>query len=275
VADELRRLLPAFDVSTASVGAATDQDAVLTEEAKGVTAAIGGQVRYFEDPGARCAERGRMVAVFIAVVLDPPRFALPPPPPAPPPSEPPVLAVAPAAPVARSDRHLDIEFGPTSQAATADGLENVPLTAGATLRLLWGRTLRLSVGVSGQSAATLLFGRANVRGQWIPVDAGLRWTRANARWDGGGELSLAVAPVHLIGQGQNLSPAEGGWRVDLGARLAASVRYWMTSRFGIFLAPDALIFPRPYNLSVGSLGIVGETPKLWLGLQLGLAVRLR
>ncbi len=58
-------------------------------------------------------------------------------------------------------------------------------------------------------------------------------------------------------------------------RLGASLRYWLTERVGIFLSPHGSFFPRPYTLGVRDLGAVGETPRLWLGAQLGVAIRLR
>jgi len=261
-------LLPAFDVSSAAAEAQTQNDAVLTEEPAGVTVAVSGQSRYFDDPTLRCTERARMAAVFVAVVLDPPRFVLPPP-------EPTVAATPPPpAPSTPSDRHLELELGPASQMAAAGDWQNVPLAAGGSARLLWGKALRLSLGATVQTATTLQFGKANVRGQWIPIDVGGRLQHADERWDAGVELSLVVAPVHLRGAGSNLSPPEEGWRVETGLRLGAAARYWFGKTVGIFISVYSSAFPRPYTLGVRDLGTVGETPTLWLGAALGLAVRL-
>jgi hypothetical protein len=269
VAQEVRRLLPAFDVSSAAAEAQSQNDAVLTEEPAGVTVAVSGQIRYFDDPTLRCTERARLAAVFVAVVLDPPRFVLPPP-------EATVVATPPPvrAPAPPSEWHLDLELGPASQMAAAGDWQNVPLAAGGSARLLWGKTLRLALGATVQTATTLQFGRADVRGQWIPIDVGARLQHAGEHWDAGVELSFVLAPVHLRGAGSNLSPAEEGWRVETGLRLGAAARYWVGKTVGVFISVFSSAFPRPYTLGVRDLGTVGETPTLWLGASLGLAVRL-
>lgn len=275
VAEEVRRLLPLADVAVAiPTEGETASDAVVSEDDGGISVSVGGQSRRFTDPetlaGQRCGERARMVAVFVAVVLEPPRFTRPPPP------APPVVVAQPPIAAPTPPFTLDLELGPASQIAAATSVSNRPATAGGTARLLAGRgLLRPLLGVTVQTATTLRFDRADVRGLWIPVDVGLRLMGARGRWDGGGDLALAVVPVRLAGQGPDLAPAEAGWRVEAGIRLGVSLRYWMTARVGISLSPHVSFFPRPYTLEVRDVGAVGETPKLWLGLQLGMAIRLR
>ena len=89
----------------------------------------------------------------------------------------------------------------------------------------------------------------------------------------GAELSFVAAPAYL--NGRNLERTAGGFRVELGARAAGVVRWWATERIGLFASESALFWPRPVALSVGNVGAVGHTPRVWLGAQLGLVLKFR
>ena len=98
---ELRRLLPQTRFET-SPEAAVEQ--VLIEDlGESFSVSVAGETRRFDDPKRECAERARLAAVFVALVLDPLHVPFaetkkeppkpepppePPPEPAPPPSEP-------------------------------------------------------------------------------------------------------------------------------------------------------------------------------------------
>lgn len=264
VTKELQRLFPSIDVTTGADAGFPDA-AVLEEQSGGFWVTLAGFRRYFDEPGQRCAERAQMAAVFIAIALDPPRFpeplGEPPAPPPPPTSEP----LAP--------RHLELEVGPTLSLAPGAGTRAVPVAAGAGVRGHWGRTVSLTFG-AGVATAPLRFQQSDARAVWLPFELGARVTHvgAAARWDGGAELSLVVAPVHFEGVG--LSPSWSSWRAELGARGAAFARLWVADRVGIFASFHGLLWPRPYTLRVSGLGQVGETPGFWLGAQLGVAIRI-
>jgi hypothetical protein len=262
VKQELRRLFPAIDVATA-FDQASEGDAVVQEQPDGFTVTLSEFRRYFEDPAGRCAERAQMAAVFIAIALDPPRFpsvpAEPPPSPAPPDSG--------AAPPA-----LELELGPILQFAPSAGTQNVPLALGGGGRLRWGRTVSLSLGAALWSSRALHYRQADAGALWLPLDLGVRVTRAEVGWDGGAEASLVVAPVRL--EGVNLPLSAGGWRAEIGARGAATIRWWLANRVGVFACAYAVTMPRPYTLRVVGVGEVGNTPTLWLGAQVGVSFRI-
>ncbi|HVJ15856.1 MAG TPA: hypothetical protein VM686_10445, partial [Polyangiaceae bacterium] len=65
---ELKRLLP----HTHFDSAAADAEAVLIEDGgDSFSVSVGGETRRFDDASRECAERARLAAVFVALVLDP------------------------------------------------------------------------------------------------------------------------------------------------------------------------------------------------------------
>ncbi len=234
VVGELPRLLPNMALSTARSAASPD-DAVIDENPSGFTVTIAGQKRSFEDPLQRCSERVQLAAVFIAIVLDPPRFqdaTLE--------VSPPTTAVRSTTPPAR----LDLEIGPALQTAPRSGLGSTPTVAGLGLRARWGGAVSLSGGLAGWMPTTLRYPEADARAVWIPLDIGLRFTLSAAQWDAGAELSFVSAPLHVTGQ--DLSPSESVWRVEMGGRAALLSRFWEAERVGVYLSIYGILFPRPY-----------------------------
>lgn len=262
VARELRRLFPTLEVTTAAASS-DPADAVLQERPGGLEVAVRGSRRDFDDPGNRCAERAQLAAVFIAVVLDPPRFPLPapePPPPPPPPPAPP------------AGRPLLLTLAPIFQAAPGSEPRTAPLAFGGGARVIWGQAISLSAGLAVLGSTTLRYPQADARALWVPVDLGARLTHRAGAADLGGEASLVIAPVRL--QGQNLDPGEARWRVEAGARMAVFAHLWVTSRVGLAAGVHGTFFPRPYTLQVDQVGPIGKTPQFWLGGSLGLVFRL-
>jgi hypothetical protein len=262
VTQELRRLFPAITVTTA-VDLASEGDAVVQEQPGGFVVTLSEFRRYFDDPAGRCAERAQMAAVFIAIALDPPRFPSPPaeaPPPAPPPAS--------GAPPSR----FDLELGPVLQVAPGASTRNVPLALGGGGRLRWGKTVSLSLGAAVWSSTEIHYPQADARALWLPLDLGVRVMRSGDIWDAGAEASLVVAPVRL--EGANLPLSAGGWRAEIGARGAALARWWLANRVGVFAGSYAVMMPRPYTLRVVGVGEVGNTPRLWLGAQVGVTFRI-
>jgi hypothetical protein len=64
-------------------------------------------------------------------------------------------------------------------------------------------------------------------------------------------------------------------RIELGLRIAATLDYETPSGVAPFLALQTELIPDPYNFVVPTTGVVGTTPRCWLGGIFGLAVRLR
>jgi hypothetical protein len=267
VASELRRIFPTSDVTTALEPGAPN-DVMLKEQSGGVTVDWSGSQRIFDDPGRRCPERARQIAVIVALMLDPLRLPAVPPqavPPVPAPVPVPVPLPPPAAPA-----RVALAVGPSLY--LAPGQAGVPLAGGAGARLIWGRDLSLSVGAALLSPATLHYAEADARELMLPLDAGVRFTQSVSHWEFGGEASLAAAPAYF--RGQALSRSEAGFRCELGARLAVLASLWLTERVGLFASEGALFWPRPIALTVSRVGEVGHTPNAWLGTELGLVLKL-
>jgi len=266
VVRELAHLLPAVALEAVRDGATPD-DAVVRERSSGVSVAMSGQERFFEGADRSCSERAQLAAVFIAIVVDPPRFPVEPapdrfvgPPVAPP--EP---------PTPRSRRHIDFELGPSTQVAPASGLGATPLAFGFGARGVWGGDLSVSAGVSGLSSTLLRYPGADARMLLVPFDLGARLGRSMQAWDAGAELSFVLAAMHI--QGEGMSMTESAWRLLPGGRAAVFARVWTTPHVGLSLSVYSTLFPFRYTVGVGGIGSVGETPVLWPGVQLNVVVR--
>ena len=76
VATVLERMLPRTKI-TADTGPPGAADATVSDQGAHFQVTVAGQERSFDDAARQCSERARHVAVFIALVLDPPMIAEP------------------------------------------------------------------------------------------------------------------------------------------------------------------------------------------------------
>jgi hypothetical protein len=237
-------------------------------EADGVSA-----VRIFRDVGHDCQQRARFAAVFIVLTLLPPELvidvqSLPTAPTLPPPS--PTLPPPPEAP----PRRYRLELGAV--------LDLAPPIFDAPRIIAWGGTLRVArrfgrlAGVAGVGVEPRAsFAKDGLLGREarIPLDLGLRLSRALGGWELDGEAALAAAIFHV--EGLNTLMPQAGTRLDLGARLGGILRFGRPSARAVpFVGLAALVFPHRYEIATTPLGTLGDTPALWLGATLGLSASL-
>jgi hypothetical protein len=100
------------------------------------------------------------------------------------------------------------------------------------------------------------------------MDAGLRllYRRGISEWIG--DLGLALTVLGI--EGQNLTTTTRSTRLDLGAHFGFAVRFWVHRWLAISLSPQVNVSFQPYELVVAPDGIVGTTPRVWIGMSLGL-----
>jgi hypothetical protein len=279
VSEELKLLMPeaTLDVSPDVV----DSDVIVSDRGAGFTVKVRGQRRRFRDVKRDCTERARHVAVFAVLIIDPLRVPSqvveaeedPEPPgkplhqdvPPPPPPTP-----APRPPGAR----FDLSLGPLAQVALKPNAETATQAGGLGLRLRYGQRIGITLGVAGLLPTSLHFDLADARATWVPMDLGLSLSRRFDSWEVEMNLGGEAALLLVEGQGQGLDTTQQAFRLEVGGRLGAQVRYWASEHAGICGGMFGTWFPKPYALQVDGLGMVGETPNAWIGGSLGAVIRL-
>ena len=216
-------------------------------------AALAGQARGYEDPARDCEERARVVAVFAAVIIEPPELA---------------AREQGRAPPRRE--HVELRAGAVADA----GLQNDrrgPGWGGEVRAALVGKRLGVELGVGAQTGDTLAWGDYRARITRFPMDISVRGSVRGNHSTASLSLGLAAAFFTLRGTGGSLPVQDSGTRFDLGAVTALSLLLFPARGVSPFVTVHASLWPRPYQVVVEPLGEVGSTPVLWLGATLGLA----
>jgi hypothetical protein len=274
----LARLLPGRDVRLG----AEDGDAVrveLIDEGFRSRVSLPGSERVFVDPQRRCAERARMAAVFVALILSarpPPSNEMPTE--QAPDGETPFAAVRrPKASVDRLALGSNLDVVGQLDAASASGVQESLVAGGGTVRIDLGVRLRrwfvgMALSAGGRSPMQLRLATAVARLDRVPADLDLRATVRLSRVEIGADVGLSVAT--LVVAGEDLPEIQQSTRIEIGVRLAALLRIWITSWLGATLGVETVIVPAPYDLSVAPRGVVGRLPTAWVSGFMGLAVKI-
>lgn len=248
--------------------------AVVADEDTGYRVTCAGKEKRFSDVARRCGERARTAAVFVALLLRPPRADgdAPGDPGAavtPAPSPPLAVAAPPPDEPARAG-FLDLEAAGVVAVAPAGPV----LVCGGALRLAGGwRVVGAALGATGLSPAAIDVGGGRARAVRIPLDLDLRLSLFRGRRaELTADLGLALDVIHA--SGLDLPANRSGVAVAPGLRLAAGLRVPLTRRLLALIALEALLHPGTTRLVVGGEG-AAELPALWLGASLGVAARLR
>jgi hypothetical protein len=229
----------------------------------------GGRTKAYPDPDRNCAQRARIAAAFIALVLGP----------EPVPSENEQLAPPPAPAPRQADR-MPAPRGsaalPWVRLAVRGALQvSSPLgltSPGVALDVAggWGRF--------GGEAACAWIAAADVplvRGasavlERVPCALGpvVRFF-VDPRVET--DLKLGVALGSLRAGGQGLPTKYGAARLEVGARLAidASLRLSPNTHFVPVAGVEVTYYPVPYDLVVAPTGVVASTPGVWAGATAG------
>jgi hypothetical protein len=230
--------------------------------------------RLYRDVGRDCAHRARVAAVFVALTLMPPELLMesPPTPPPPPLAAPPaaVVAAPPPAPVPRPSWRPSFALAGVLDVAPAVLDAPSIVSPGAELRvgLQKGRVAG-ELGIGVQPAAGFARAGVSVRQRRVPLDASVVFRQpVRGAIQLGAAAGVAAAAFAIEGVS---SPVNGeSTRLELGARGAVEVRITSSSRrLSAFLGAHAIYFPRSYELAMTPMGVIGHTPSLWLGGQLG------
>jgi hypothetical protein len=275
----LGRLLPQSHLTTAS-GPARPEDVAIADAGPTFRVSVAGQERPFTDPPRECTERARNAAVFVALVLDPPALpALPTPaPPAPgPPPAPPVHEAprAPAPPSAERpapEGRLLLDASPIVGLAPGSGAQNLPVAIGAALGLRWRRAPYVGLSVGAFAPTLLRFQSAEARATRFPLDLSVGVAAGGRPWEVAAELGPSATILSL--RGDNLDNNKRQVRLELGARAAVALRFWLREKNALFLSFETTWFPRPYALEIRPQEHVGTTPPWWLGASIGVSFEI-
>jgi hypothetical protein len=129
----------------------------------------------------------------------------------------------------------------------------------------------IGIAAFAPAGMTLEGGTVRLQRTAVDVDAALAW-----RWRGfdlRGEVGLVWGLVRAEGVGfvSNFTSS----RSELGVRLATSARLWLNTRVAPVLGVAAVVVPRPGEFVVSGLGPLGRTPRVWLTVGGGIAVRFQ
>jgi hypothetical protein len=259
----LRSLLPAADRAAASAGA------TIVDRGDSFVVVSGGRTKAYPDPDRNCAQRARIAAAFIALVLEP----------GPVPSESEPVAPPPAAPPRQEDRtpaprrsaalpwvrlavrgafQVSSPLGLTSPGVAVDvaggwgsfgGEAACAWIAGAEVPLVHGKTALLERVPCALGPVVRFF-----VGPRVETDL---------------KVGLALGVLRAGGQGP--AARYGGARLEAGARLAidASLRLSPDAHFVPVAGVEVTYYPVPYDLVVAPTSVVASTPSVWAGATAG------
>jgi hypothetical protein len=222
--------------------------------------AAGEEQREFVDPDRRCDERARHAAVFVALVLEPPfvRDAQP-------------SVVEHAEP--RSDRAAErfphVQLGIAGIIAAAPRSDSTGITtAGGQLQLFVGRRdVGAVVGVTALAPSTVQLEGVSARVTRVPFDLGVRGTMHRGRAALSLDAKLVVAMQVTRGVGTSLAQTQT--RLEPGIAIATRFEFWGWKQSAPFAGLEVELVPRTYNLEWAGMGVVGTTPRYWLGVVAG------
>ena len=248
-----------LDVALTDRAADADIHAQLSDSAGGFLVTVDGlknNEKWFSDPQQRCVERVKTAAVFIALSVKPP----------------PSASVPVAAEPIRKPVEVDLELSAIGDGAPGDSLKP-ELDLGGGLRLaVMSKYVGGSLGFSAAAPATLALRSASAELLRLPADLSLRGRYRWGKVELDGDLGVALTTVRIVGVG--LPVAATTYRLDPQIRFSAVVGYFAHSRIAPFVGLQAFVSPKPLDITLDPQGKVGTLPAFWLGINLGLRLRL-
>jgi hypothetical protein len=267
IISELTPLLRGYELSDSDDSLAVVAQVEDLGESYRVSIAEGS--RTVSDPRRQCLERARVAAVFVALNLPPATPAAP----ATPPTlakDVPAEAAVPTPPV----RALALDLRPFVQAETAwgAGVASSGIGLGASLQL---RQVAVTL-LAGATTATTPYQAAGepptFELQRLPLAALIGWEAGLGLLDVGAEAGPALDVLRF--RGEAVPNPDAALRVNAGVRVNGVVRVRASRRLAAELMPILSWFPRTYVVELDPGRVLAETPRLWLGVSLGLSCEI-
>jgi hypothetical protein len=225
---------------------------------------VAGASREVRDPARQCLERARVAAVFFALNLPVPA----PTEPSLPPPVAPERDVPRDVPRPRVVRAFELRPFADAESAWGAGAASTGLGLGASLRL--GSMAITLLGAATTSTTPYQPNGAPPRFelQRLPFAALLGWEAGLGMLGLGVELGPALDLLRF--DGKAVPNPDRTLRVNPGVRLNAVLRVRASRRLAAELLPVVSWYPRSYLVRVEPSQLLAETPRLWLGVTLGL-----
>lgn len=272
------------DVAITGDDAETVPRAVVEDDGPRFRVTFGSVERVFIDWPPRCEARAHKVAVLVALELEPPVIALRPPAiggvSAPPP-----LEIAPPEPPSEpsSELAVQIESGAVVDAAPLQG--GFAALSGADLRIAIGRRNRqVVVGGAVIGPMKLPIPGMVVGVHRLPIDLAVRARLGSDRIAAVFDVGPRVT-IQRIATTDAMRPSAR--TLEAGARLAVRLELQATQLCGIYVLVHGEYIPRPSErapvhyaatmdpLRFADLVEMWGMPSLWVGMSVGLTIRVR
>jgi hypothetical protein len=268
VESALSTLLPA---TAAALGPSVTPAAV-SDLGDHYTVTIGDHAKTYPDPRRDCAERARVAAAFIALILapeaqpGPSATARPPPVPAPPPA-PPVAPPPPRPPARPRVRWLQVdargalEMGSQGQAAPGAALSAAGGWDALGAHAVCGWVAAAPVHIPGVTGSVLVerFPCALGPTLRLPPYGGRRVEI---------DVDAGVSLGSLRARGRGFAVSYESTRLEAGVRLAVDAAIHIglhPAGFSPVVGLELTYDPKVYDLEVMPRGVVAQTPYLWAG----------
>lgn len=270
VASELEPLLQGYALSQG----ASDVVAAVEDLDESYKIGVGTSAREVRDPARKCLERARVAAVFLALNLPPADVGEPAPTPRPLPQPSPREDQAKQREVAPVRDERSFELRPFVMAEAASGADVTSTGVGLGASLRFGK---MAVSLLGALTTPTTPYQANGQPprfelQRLPFSVLLGWEANLGILGLGAEAGPAVDVLRF--DGKTVPNPERALRANLGVRLNAVVRVRASRRLAAELLPVVSWFPRTYLVQIEPSHLLAETPRLWLGVTLGLSYQI-
>jgi hypothetical protein len=225
---------------------------------------VAGRSATYSDPDRNCAERTKVAAVFVALVLEPPDIGEPSPAPA--------IRESAGSTQPRLPRIHRLDLAPEFLLAPGAGRRSSAMTWGGALRwLASGEHFGLTAGLEASYPAVVKVQQYELSLARVSLDvsASISW-----RWRAA-ELGIEIGPYGalLLAQGRGLYPSASSTHMDAGGRLGFRAQT-IGRRVSPFLTLQTELSARRFSLMVDPIGNVGTAPRIWLGVLAGASVSL-
>lgn len=271
---ELATLVPRdrLDARLAALGAAdearpTAEIVQILDAGSSYRVEVTGRARAYADDARDCARRARVAAVFVALAIDPPELSPSPLAAAPLASSDATLARAAASAATRPAR-VRIEIGPAVSAGW--GGESVTRAGASVAVAAGGGALAIVAGALVLAPGDTAAGDVRVHQLRVPFDLDVR-----ATWTAADRLALfaeaGVVAAVVSARGMGLASDRSARAFEMGARGAVGLRLLPRAAFAPFVLACVELVPRPSDVFALPAGVVGHTPRLWIGAAAGVS----
>ncbi len=219
---------------------------------------VNGRQREYRDDSRDCERRARVAAIFVGIALGLPQ-----------PSNQPATEVGrgvatPRPPAATKQ----IEVSVATETGLASGYHVTLLGAALRLALGAGR-LKGVAGLAVLAPAEVTISAVSVRQAHVPVDVGLRMDMHK------GSLELSIDAGLCAGllwvRAVAVPGPETATIFEWGGKTSVLLRYRASGHFAPFVGGAAQVVAVPFDLYVLPGGVIGRSPRLWLGATAGVA----